>query len=453
MKYRWLIGGLLFASTVINYIDRQTFNVLGPHLKERFQWSNADFAVALISFRIAYSIMQAVSGRLIDRVGTRNGLTIAVAFYSAIAMLTPLAPWLGRHLVAAGIGASAPLVGFAVFRFLLGVGEAANWPAATKAVEEWFPRRERGWAVALFDSGSSIGAAIAPFIVLGLYARFGDWRPAFVVTGSLGVIWLFFWRRTFHRPDVHPRISPAERAMLIADKQAEAGEMAAGAARTFSDQARGPTPAPARAAYGQLLRQPQTWGTLAARGLSDPTWFFIADWFAVFLVSRGYNLEETLVGFWVPFLAADLGNFFGGGLSSWLIARGWPVGRARRVVIVGGSLGILMLIPAIWAESFLVLIACFGIATFSYAAYSTMAISLPADLFHSQNVAAVAGLSGTAAGIGTIISIYLIGQISDRFSFAPILVGASLVPLVGAVLVVLLVRNTAASGQGLLKRI
>lgn len=442
MKYRWLIGGLLFASTVINYIDRQTFNVLGPHLKERFQWSNADFAVALISFRIAYSIMQAVSGRLIDRVGTRNGLTIAVAFYSAIAMLTPLAPSLGRHLVAAGIGASAPLVGFAVFRFLLGVGEAANWPAATKAVEEWFPRRERGWAVALFDSGSSIGAAIAPFIVLGLFARFGDWRPAFVVTGTFGLVWLFFWRRIYYTPETHPRVNPAELAMIEADKRAEAGEMAA----------TGPTPR-ARAQYAQLLRLPQTWGTLAARGLSDPTWFFIADWFAVFLVSRGYNLEETLVGFWVPFLAADLGNFFGGGLSSWLIARGWPVGRARRVVIVGGSLGILMLIPAIWVQSFPILIACFGIATFSYAAYSTMAISLPADLFHSQNVAAVAGLSGTAAGLGTIVSIYLIGQISDRFSFAPILVGASLVPLVGAVLVLLLVRNTAASGQGLLKKI
>jgi ACS family hexuronate transporter-like MFS transporter len=441
MKYRWLIGGLLFASTVINYIDRQTFNVLGPHLKQQFAWSNADFAVALIAFRISYSIMQAVSGRLVDRLGTRNGLTIAVTFYSVIAMLTPLAPWLGGHLFALGIGASAPLVGFAVFRFLLGVGEAANWPAATKAVEEWFPRRERGWAVALFDSGSSIGAAIAPFIVLGLYARFGDWRPAFVVTGSLGFIWLFFWRRVYHTPAMHPRIDPAERAMIEADKVEEAGEIAAAGGST------------GRAPYSQLLRLPQTWGTLAARGLSDPTWFFIADWFAVFLVSRGYNLEETLVGFWVPFLAADLGNFFGGGLSSRLIARGWPVGRARRVVIVGGSLGILMLIPAIWVESFPVLIACFGIATFSYAAYSTMAISLPADLFHSQNVAAVAGLSGTAAGIGTIISIYLIGQITDQFSFAPILVGASLVPLVGAVLVLLLVRNTADSGKGLLKRI
>src|SRR5690349_6004020 len=163
--FRWYIGGLLFLSTVVNYLDRQTLSVLAPHLKTEFRWSNADFALIIIAFRAAYAIGQAGCGRLLDRIGTRRGLTIAVAFYSVAAVLTSLA---------------AGLRSFMACRFLLGLGESANWPGATKAVSEWFPRRESGWAVALFDSGSSVGAAIAPVMVLGLFAAFGTWRPVFV---------------------------------------------------------------------------------------------------------------------------------------------------------------------------------------------------------------------------------------------------------------------------------
>src|SRR5919109_3285661 len=161
---RWYIGGLLFLSTVINYIDRQTLSVLSPILKDQFRWTNSDFALIVIAFRIAYSVGQTVSGRWLDRVGTRTGLTVAVAFYSVSAMLSSLA---------------GGLRSFAMFRFLLGLGESANWPGATKAVAEWFPRRESGWAVALFDSGSSIGAAIAPALVLAVFHLAGSWRPSF----------------------------------------------------------------------------------------------------------------------------------------------------------------------------------------------------------------------------------------------------------------------------------
>jgi len=177
----------------------------------------------------------------------------------------------------------------------------------------------------------------------------------------------------------------------------------------------------------------------------------IADWFAIYLVAKGFKLEETAAGFWVPFLASDLGNFFGGGVSSALIRRGWAVGRARKALVVGGAFGVLALIPAAFLSSFPALVACFAVATFSYAAMSTMALSFPADLFHGRAVATVSGLSGTAAGLGTIGSTFLIGIVADRFSFTPILVVASLVPLAAAILVVLLVRNTAASGRGLLK--
>jgi ACS family hexuronate transporter-like MFS transporter len=423
-RLRWWIGGLLFLSTVINYLDRQTLSVLGPILKTEYSWSNSDFALIVIAFRISYSIGQTVSGRLLDRVGTRTGLTVSVLWYSVAAVLTSLATGLRS---------------FCAFRFLLGAGEAANWPGATKAVSEWFPRRERGWAVALFDSGSSIGAAIAPALVLFLVAQFGGWRPAFVIVGLLGFAWVAVWRFSYQPPERHPRISEEERAMILADRAAERAEG-------------GDAPA-APPRWSELLLLPQTWGTMAARGLTDPVWFMIADWFAIYLAAKGFSLAETAAGFWVPFLAADLGNFFGGGLSSHLIRRGWPVGRARKVVIVGGAFGVLALIPAAFLSSFVPLVACFAVATFSYAAMSTMAISLPADLYQARAVATVAGLSGTAAGLGTIGSTFLIGIVADRFSFTPILVVASLIPLAAALLVVALVRNTADSGRGVLKEI
>src|SRR5881397_2809439 len=198
---RWWIGGLLFASTVINYIDRQTLSVLGPYLKHDYQWNNQQFAMIVIAFRVAYSIGQTVAGRLIDRIGTRKGLTITVIWYSIAAMLTSFA---------------VRLRSFAAFRFLLGAGESANWPAATKAVSEWFPKRERGLAAAFYDSGSSVGGAVAPFLILPVYFRWG-WRVAFVIPGLLGFLWLIAWRRLYHLPQDHPRISDAERSMILAE--------------------------------------------------------------------------------------------------------------------------------------------------------------------------------------------------------------------------------------------
>jgi ACS family hexuronate transporter-like MFS transporter len=409
-RYRWWIGSLLLGSTIINYIDRQTLSVLAPILKVEYNWSNQDFALIVISFRIAYAIMQAVSGRVVDRLGTRRGLTLSVVWYSTVAIAT---------------SAAQGLWSFCAFRFLLGVGEAGNWPAATKTVAEWFPRRERGWAVALFDSGSSVGAAIAPALVLALHGWFGSWRPAFVITGALGFGWLLLWRASYHPPDVHPGITEEERAMLAADHAAEAGE-------TTTDGE--PTP------LGRLLSLPQTWGAIAARGLTDPVWFMITDWFAIFLVTRGFKLEETLAGFWVPFIAADLGNFVGGGVSSWMIARGWPVGRARKLLLVLGSAGVLTLAPAAYLSSFPALVTCFAVATFSYAVASTMALALPADLYRTRDVATVSGLCGSGAGLGTIASSYAIGIVADRFSFGPILVTASVVPLAAALLAFVLVR-------------
>ena len=423
---RWWIGGLLFASTVINYIDRQTLSNLAPYLKQDYGWTNTDYANLVIAFRIAYSLGQTLCGRLMDRIGTRRGLTLSVIWYSIVSMLTSLANgWYG----------------FATFRFLLGAGESANWPGATKAVSEWFPKRERGLATALFDSGSSIGGAIAPFIIVPIYLYWG-WRPAFIIPGLLGFVWLIFWRRLYYPPETHPRISDQEREMILKDKRE-------------SEPARsGPRPG-----WRDLLKLPQTWGTIAAKALTDPVWFFITDWFPIYLVAKGIELKSGLVAVWIPFIAADLGNFFGGWLSGHLIKRGWALGAARRALAVFGGLGVTLLIPTILTTNLFVIALLFGIATFAYAAFSTIANVLPSDLYTSESVASVSGMSGTAAGIGTIIAFKLIGYFSDAraaeaaSAFDLIVVVAGLVPLAGMVLVLLLVRNTRATETGLVRRI
>jgi ACS family hexuronate transporter-like MFS transporter len=416
-RLRWWIGGLLFASTVINYIDRQTLSVLAPFLKSDYHWTNSDFALLIISFRVSYAVMQTVAGRLLDWLGTRRGLLLSVTWYSIAAMMTATAQGLRS---------------FMAFRFLLGAGEAANWPGATKAVAEWFPKTERGWAVALFDSGSAIGAAIAPALVVGLYHAFGSWRPVFVVTGMLGFTWLLVWRRFYHPPETHPRLGSDERNYILSGR-AEAGESGSESSHRWL----------------ALLGMRQTWGIILGRALTDPVWFFVADWFAIYLVSKGFRLENALVGFWVPFLAADLGNFSGGGFSSYLIRRGWPVVRARKFVVVVCGAGMACLIPAAFLNNFALLIALFAISTYSYAAWSTMALTLPSDLYPSSEVATVSGMSGTGAGLGTILSTYLIGWAADHYSFQPVLVAASTVPLAATLCVCLLVpTRTAAQEQG-----
>ena len=408
---RWWIGGLLFASTVINYLDRQTLSVLAPYLKQQYHWNNQNFAEIVIAFRVAYSVGQTLSGRLIDRIGTRKGLTITVIWYSIASVLTSLA---------------GGLRSFAFFRFLLGAGESANWPAATKAVAEWFPKKERGWAVALFDSGSSIGGAVAPILVIGLYKYFGGWRPAFIITGTLGLLWLCAWRMLYHPPESHPRISEAERELILRDRIELVREE-----ETTESKTR----------WRDLIKLPQTWAIIAARTMTDPVWFFITDWFAIYLLTKGINPEQGLLAFWIPFVAADLGNFFGGGLSSWLIRLGWPVVRARKAVVVFGGLGMMLLIPTIFTSSLFMLAGLFAISTFAYAAFSTMALVLPSDLYPSDSVATVSGMSGTGAGLGTIVSTFLIGYVSDHYSFEPILITASFIPLLGMILVLILIRQ------------
>lgn len=407
---RWWIAGALFLSTVINYIDRQTLSVLAPYIKAEFQWNNTTFALLIISFRVAYAVGQSVSGRLLDRVGIRRGLPFAVGFYSLTAMATSLA---------------SGLTSLAAFRFLLGAGESANWPGAAKTVSEWFPRRESGWAVAIYDSGSAIGGAVAPFIVYAVYHFFNDWRPAFLITGILGLLWIPLFRWLYHPPETHPRLSEDERRDILTNRadSAPTGEKSL--------------------PYKVLLTQSKTWGIVLSKALTDPVWFFITDWFAIYLVSKGYQPEQSLLAFWVPFLAADIGNFAGGGLSSYLIQRGWETQRSRRFVAVICGLGMATLAGAAFTNSFAVMVGCFAVSTLAYAGFSTIVLALPGDLYPTGSVASVSGLSGTGAGIGTILATFLTGMVSDRYSFEPVLIAASLVPLLATIALVTLIRPPA----------
>lgn len=420
-RLRWWIGAMLFASTAINYMDRQTLSLLAPYLKISYHWTNSDYADLVIAFRIAYAIGQTVCGRWMDRIGTRLGITVTVFFYSLASILTPLANG---------------FFGFMVFRLMLGFGESANWPAATKVVSEWFPARERALATAFFDSGSSIGGAISPFLVLWIYFHWG-WRPAFIVPGVLGFIWLLVWRRFYYPPEQHPQISAGELEMLREEKRSD----------DFGDTTE-------RVRWRDLLRLPQTWGVIAARAFTDPVWYFVTDWFPVYLVAKGIDLRSGLIAIWVPFVAADLGNFTGGAASGYLIRRGWPLGRARKAMVVAGGCGTMLLIPTVFTQNLWLITLLFAMATFSYACFSTIANVLPSDLYKSNAVATVSGLSGTGSGIGTIIAMKAVGYLSDAriadtgHVFDPIVIASGIIPAIGMLLVLLLVRNTRATRDG-----
>src|SRR5581483_5368067 len=424
---RWWIGGLLFASTVINYIDRQTLSLLAPYLKLQYHWTNSDYANLAIAFRVAYSIGQSVFGRMMDRVGTRRGLTLTVIWYSLISMSTSFA---------------RGFYSFASFRFLLGAGESANWPAATKAVSEWFPKRERALATALFDSGSSIGGAVAPFIVLWIYFRWG-WRPAFAVPGVLGFLWLIAWRWLYYSPEEHPRIGSDEREMIASDKF-EANS---------SQETR------VRLSWQTLLKIPQTWGTIVAKTFTDPIFFFITEWFPIYLVAKGIELKTGLIAVWIPFIAADLGSFFAGWFSGYLIRRGVSLGWARKIPIIYGGIGMTLLISTIFTTNLFTIAALFSVVTFTYAGFTIMANTLPSDLFSSESVASVSGFGGTGTGLGTIVAFKLVGYVSDArratgtHAFDPIVIIAGIVPFIGMLLVLLVIRNSEATERGLVRRI
>jgi ACS family hexuronate transporter-like MFS transporter len=407
---RWKIVWILFFSTVLNYVNRQTFSLLAPVISKELHFSHQDLSRVFGAFQITYAWTWLIGGVFLDVVGARLGLTLAVIWWSVASILS---------------GRANSLQSFIFWRALLGVGEGMNWPGASKVVAEWFPAKERGVAVAIFDSGSSIGAAIAA-VAIPLVALKVGWRFAFVLSGLLGAVWLVFWLRTYHPVGRHPKLDAQERSLI----------------REAS------SPPPLRTGRKQLLntlKDRNTWGILLGRSLTDPMWWFFVFWLPQYLSeARGFSLNQLAAFSWVPFVAADLGNFTGGLLSGKLIRSGMAVMRARKLICVVSCLPMLAGVAAATVSSPYLALACISLALWGYAAWSTMGLTFPSDLFEQNVVASVTGLSGFGAGIaGTAVTL-IAGWIVDRYSYVPAFAFVTALPLLATVAVLLLIRERRA---------
>jgi len=375
-RLRWWVVTLLFFVTALNYVDRQTLSVLAPTLRDEFHMSNSDYAFVVNAFLLAYTVMQAASGAFLDSIGTKWGFAVMFVWWSAATFV---------HRFARGVRS------LAVFRFLLGVGEAGNWPAATKAISEWFPANERGSAMGIFNAGSSTGALIAPPLIAFTALRLG-WRNTFAVMSVGGLIWLAFWIATYRKPPAGITSVPA--AVVVTPK-----------IRWIS-----------------LLAHREVWGILLARAIGDPVWWFYIFWLPEYLKhDRGFSLRMIgLVG-WIPFLSADLGCLAGGWCSDWLMRRGFSLNRARKTAF---AVSALIACSATWCvphtRSAMAALAVMTLATFGVQVCGTLLLTLPADIFPSEVVASVSGLSGFGAGAGGVLSQMLVGWLLDRFSYKPV---------------------------------
>lgn len=432
---RWYIVGLVFLATLINYIDRLTISVLAPVITSELNLTNTAFAGVATWFLLAYTISQTLSGKLYDRIGTRLGFVVSVTVWSLAAM---------AHAFARGVGS------LSAFRFILGLGEAGNWPGAAKAVAEWFPIRQRAFGMAIFNSGAALGSVIAPPIIIWLQLRYG-WKITFFVTGALGFLWLALWLLFYRTPDEHPWLTKEERTLII-EGQREPSERESGVSKIVAEHESAPTiedmatsGAPGdlekeRApGWFELLRHREVWGIVLARFFTDPIWWLYITWLPLYLyTARGFSLKEIGLFAWVPYVAADAGSLFGGWMSGYLISRGWTVNRARKAVILFAALLMPAGILAAFADDPLTALALIAVVLFGFQVWINNVQTLPSDFFSTRAVASVAGLGGTGAGIGAMIFTLTTGWVVDNFSYVPILVAAGLLAPIGTLALFLL---------------
>jgi ACS family hexuronate transporter-like MFS transporter len=410
-RVRWWIVWTLFFSTVTNYISRQTFSVLAPMITAQYHLSHTDLGRISGAFQFSYAVTWLLGGMLLDAVGTRLGLALAVIFWSVVNILTSL---------------SSSVFGFAAFRFLLGIGEGFNWPGASKTVAEWFPSQERSVAVAIFDSGSSVGGALAALAMPLIAVTFG-WRWAFVFSGLLGFVWLALWLRVYHPLSRHPRVTAEEVALIRAGQDVPVVSADRGMQRWI-----------------RLARNRNVWGIVLGRALTDPIWWFYVFWLPQYLSdARGFSMKRIALFAWIPFVAADLGNFTGGLISGYCIRRGVSVVRARTWICAISCLPILAGIPAAGVHSAYAALGLICVALWGYASWSTMGLTLPSDLFPQDVVATVTGLSGLAAGLAGTAFTVAVGVLVDRYSYAPAFLAAGLMPLFATASLFLLIRAPA----------
>jgi ACS family hexuronate transporter-like MFS transporter len=396
---RWWIAGLLCLSSELNYLDRQTLSVLAATIQADLGLTDVQYSYVTSSFLASYTVMYAVSGRLVDRLGTRRSFLFFVSAWSLATML---------H------AAARSAFQLAAARFLLGAAEPANFPGGLKAVSEWFPMRERALAVGVFNAGTAVGGALAVPVVSFVALTFG-WRYAFLVTGALGFVWVAAWAAFYFTPESHPRLAASEREWI----RAGAGDDA-------------PT---APVAVSRLLGMKEVWGCILVRMFTDPISYFLSFWIPKFLqAERGFSLADLGRYGWIPFAALAAGNIFSGAVPRFLISRGWPLSRARKTTMFAVSVAMPLLCFAVtrveeprWA-----LVVMSGLF-FGHSAWGN--ITLPTEVFPRHVVGTVTGFGGCLGGLAGVLTQLGIGWVVQHLSFAPVFAAISVAYLVALAVV------------------
>lgn len=376
-RVRWVIVALLFAATAINYVDRQMIGLLKPTLQDEFRWRETTYADIVFYFQLAYAIGYIVFGNAVDRVGARLGYAAAFVI------------WTAAHMLHAAAGS---VFGFAAVRALLGIGESGNFPAGLKAVTEWFPKKERAFAIGIFNAGANVGAVVTPLIVPALTLAYG-WRAAFVITGAVSLLWLVAWLAVYRRPRESKRLSAAELAYIESDPADPAGKVP----------------------WLRLTGRRETWAFAIGKFLTDPVWWMFLFWLPDFLVKRhGLDLKTFGLPLAIIYIVSDVGSVAGGWLSSRLIQRGWSVNRARKTTMLVCATAVTPIFFAQYVSSLWAAVAIISLATAAHQAWSANLLTLPSDMFPRKAVGSVIGIGGTAGAIGGMIFSLYIGQVLER---------------------------------------
>jgi ACS family hexuronate transporter-like MFS transporter len=363
-NYRWVICGLLFFATTVNYVDRQVLGLLSADLKAAIGWTDVDYGNIVAAFNAAYAFGLLLAGRLMDRIGTRIGYALAIVWWSLAAMAHALV--------------HTPF-GFGVARAALGAGEAGNFPAAIKTVAEWFPKKERALATGIFNAGSNVGAIVAPLTVPWIAGHLG-WRYAFLLTGAFGLVWLLFWLPLYRRPEKHPRVRLAELAHIQSDP---------------------PDPPAAKVPWLRLIPHRQTSAFAIGKYLTDPIWWFYLYWIpGFFREHHKLDLAGTAAPLIVIYLIADVGSIGGGWLSSTFIKRGWTINRARKTAMLICALAVTPIIFASNVKNLWVAVGLIGLAAAAHQGWSCNLFTTTSDMFARRAVGSVVGIGGMAGALG-----------------------------------------------------
>ncbi|NKF49618.1 MFS transporter [Shewanella sp. WXL01] len=399
---RWLVVSLVALATVINYIDRSALAIMWPSISEELGLDKSDYANIISVFMIAYAIGQSLFGKIFDAIGTRLGFILSILVWSIS---------IAAHAIA------STAMSFAIVRAILGVGEAGNWPGATKANAEWFPAKERALAQGIFNSGASMGSIIAPPLIAALYAFIG-WKATFVVIAILGFLWIIPWVIVYKSaPDAHPWITDEEREHILS------GQIAGTDSNNQDEYV--PT-------LGQLLKHKQSWSVIAARFFVDPIWWLFVAWLPLYLNEKfGFDVKQIGAFAWVPYVGAAIGAIFGGWFSGKLIEKYGCVSKARRLtILVGGLVMLPALLLTTQAATPAMAMGLIALILFGFQTAIGNIQTLPSDYFSGKTVGTLAGISGTSAVLSVIITIQLVPGLTQNGDYSALFIlGAILVPM------------------------